>query len=186
MQADGSLNKDKVEILATYVQGLSYTFRALSMKYPLVGRDTGQRLGARDMDSVESGFPVFSEPLVMANDAQQAGRHLGSMPSAERLKAQMLGQIIGERQIPSRLQFALSQRKYYEDLRRGHLFWAQNDPEIRWLDTNEARSRFLVHWAVYDSQVNLPTIYFMEVKDTGRARMPRDERRWPERGSRGK
>lgn len=180
MQADGDLNKDEVEILTTYVQGISYTFRALSMKYLLVGRDTGQRLGSIDMDSVESGFPVFNELLVMANDAQQAGRHLGNLPSARRLKAQMVEQIIGERQIPTKLQFALSQRNYYEELQKGHLFWAQNDPEIRWLDADSSRTRFLMHWAVYDSQVNLPTIYLMELEDTGRTPLPRDERRWPE------
>ena len=38
----------------------------------------------------------------------------------------------------------------------------------------------MVHWAVYDSQVNLPTIYLMEVEDTGREALPRDQQRWPE------
>ncbi len=180
MQADGDLNKDEVEILTAYVRGLSYTFRALSMKYLLVGRDTGQRFGALDMDSFESGFPVFNELLLMANDAQQAGRHLTNMPSAERLKAQMVEQIIGERQIPTKLQFALSQRLYYEELQKGHLFWAQNDPELVWQGVETPRTQFLMHWAVYDSQVNLPTIYLMELEDTGRTPLPRDERRWPE------
>ena len=34
--------------------------------------------------------------------------------------------------------------------------------------------------AAYDSQVNLPTVYMMEVEDTGRRALPKDERRWPE------
>jgi len=52
MQAEGALRRDEVEILTTYVQGLSYTFRALSMKYLLVGRDTGRpvELGAIRID----------------------------------------------------------------------------------------------------------------------------------------
>lgn len=180
MQSDGDLNADEVEILTRYVQGISYTFKALSMKYLLVGRDTGHQFGSLEMDSFESGFPVFSELLFMANDAQQAARHLENLPSAKRLKTQMVEQIISDRQIPTKLQFALSQRLYYEELKRGHLFWAQNDPVIHWVNTDTNRGQYLVHWAVYDSQVNLPTIYMMEVEDTGRVPLPRDERRWPE------
>ncbi|MBW4709045.1 hypothetical protein KX928_14740 [Roseobacter sp. YSTF-M11] len=180
MQAEGSLSKEEVEILTGYVQGISYTFRALAMKYLLVGRDTGHFFGSLSMDSVESGFPVFNELLIMANDAQQADHHLSNMPSAQRLKAQMVEQIIGERETPTRLQFALSQRLYYEELTKGYLFWAQNDPQVYWLGGVDGRRSYLLHWAVYDSQVNLPTIYLMTVEDTGRTPLPHDERRWPE------
>ncbi|QIE44990.1 hypothetical protein G5B38_05305 [Pseudohalocynthiibacter aestuariivivens] len=180
MQAEGNLTKDEVEVLVAYVQGIAYTFRALGMKYLLVGRDTGQFFGSLQMDNRESGFPVFNELLVMANDAQQAGRHLDSLPNVEHLKAQMVEQIIGAQQIPTRLQFALSQRLYYEELQRGHLFWAQNDPQMIWQSGLGDRRRYLLHWAVYDSQINLPTIYLMEVEDSGRRALPKDEGRWPE------
>lgn len=181
MQAEGTLTKEEVTVLTTYVRSIAYTFRALSMKYLMVGRDTGQFFGSLTMDNHESGFPVFNELLIMANDAQQASRHLSGMPSVEALKDQMVGQIIGEHQSPTRLQFALSQRLYYEELQKGHLFWAQNDPEIRWLRGTDKRRTFLIHWAVYDSQVNLPTLYVMEVEDTGKSvSLPKDERRWPE------
>ncbi|WP_299848922.1 hypothetical protein [uncultured Roseovarius sp.] len=180
MQGAGDLTKNEVEILTGYVQGLSYTFRALSMKYLLAGRDKVHGTGALTMDTLESGFPVFNELLVMANDAQQAGKHLSNMPGPETLKKQMVNQIIGERQIPTRLQFALSQRLYYEELQRGHLFWAQNDPQIVWLEGLDDRRRYLVHWATYDSQVNLPTIYLMEVEDDGGTPLARDQHRWPE------
>ena len=95
MQADGQLSETEVEVLTGYVRGLAYTFRALSMKYLLVGRDTGHFFGSLAMDVTESGFPVFNVLMVMANDAQQAARHLQNMPSTERLKAQMVEQIIG-------------------------------------------------------------------------------------------
>ena len=180
MQAEGQFTKEEIEVLTRYVQGIAYTFRALSMKYLLVGRDTGRFFGSLSMDVRESGFPVFNELLVMANDAQQAARHLQNMPGAETLKRQMVDQIISQRQIPTKLQFALSQRLYYEELMRGHLFWAQNDPVLYWLEGLDDRRRFLLHWAVYDSQVNLPTIYLMEVEDTGRTPLARDQRRWPE------
>jgi len=180
MHSDGDLNEDEAKILTNYVQAISYTFRALSMKYLLAGRDTGRMFGALEMDTHESGFPVFNELLIMANDAQQAGRHLENMPSVERLKAEMVKQIIGERQVPHKLQFALSQRLYYDELKKGHLFWAQNDPQIYALSKGAERGRFLMHWAVYDSQINLPTIYLMEFEDSGNAPLARDQRRWPE------
>lgn len=180
MQGAGDLNRDEVEILTGYIQGLTYTFRALSMKYLLTGRDAGHATVAMTMDTEESGFPVFNELLIMANDAQQAERHLENMPGPGALKKQMVEQIISEREIPTRLQFALSQRLYYEELSRGYLFWVQNDPQIIWLEGLDDRRKYLVHWAVYDSQVNLPTIYLMEVEDDGRTPLARDQRRWPE------
>ncbi|MEM7597770.1 MAG: hypothetical protein AAF382_08725 [Pseudomonadota bacterium] len=181
MQADGQLSEPEIEVLTGYVRGLAYTFRALSMKYLLVGRDTGHFFGSLAMDVTESGFPVFNELMVMANDAQQAARHLQNMPSTERLKAQMVEQIIGEREIPTRLQFSLSQRLYYEELMRGYLFWARNDPQAVWLTGIQPRVTYLVHWAVYDSQLNLPTVYLLEVEDSGGGKgLPIDGRRWPE------
>ena len=37
MQAEGRLSKNDVEVITRYVTKLSFTFRALSMKYLLVG-----------------------------------------------------------------------------------------------------------------------------------------------------
>lgn len=186
LEAEGTLSKADVSVLARYISGLTFTFRALSMKYLLVGRDAGRFFGSLSVDRIESGFPVFSELLTMANDAQQAKRHLTGMPSADALKDEMVRKIVGEQEIPTKLQFALSQRLYYEELLRGDLFWARNDPEAIWLGSSdtarghETRRRYLLHWAVYDSKVNLPTVYLMEVEDTGSTALPKDQRRWPE------
>jgi hypothetical protein len=181
METEGTLQPAEVKILARYAAGLTYTFRALSMKYLLVGRDTGRFFGSLAMDRRESGFPVAEELLTMANDAQQAARHLAGMPEVEAMKDDMVRTIIGAREIPTKLQFALSQRLYYQELMRGELFWARNDPECQWLgNIDEGRRRFMLHWAVYDSQINLPVIYMMEVEDSGKVALPKDERRWPE------
>jgi hypothetical protein len=93
----------------------------------------------------------------------------------------MVRQIVGELEIPTRLQFAMSQRLYYEALLTEALFYARNDPQAVWHgETVAGRNRFLLHWAVYDSQVNLPALYLMEVEDSGRLPLPKDPRRWPE------
>lgn len=182
MEREQRLSKIDVEILGHYIGALDATFEALSMKYLMTGRETGAVASHMAFDGFESGFPVFREILQMANDAQQAERHLGHMPTADELKSQMVGTIVGDLRSPSKLQFSLSQRLYYEELARGGLFWAQNDPDYFWVssDESEGRRSYLIHWAVYDSQVNLPTLYLMELEDTGRHALPKDQRRWPE------
>ncbi|MGR3614493.1 MAG: hypothetical protein ACU0BB_00440 [Paracoccaceae bacterium] len=179
MHSEGSLSREDVKVLTGYLTSLTYTFRALSMKYLLVGRDTGRFFGSLAMDKRESGFPVAAELMTMANDVQQAARHLENMPSEEALKDQMVRTIISE-QAPTRLQFALSQRLYYQELLKGNLFWVRNDPVSLWMGNDDGRRRFMIHWAVYDSQINLPVIYLMEVEDSGSVALPKDERRWPE------
>ncbi|MEP3329943.1 hypothetical protein [Sedimentitalea sp.] len=180
MEADGTLNRTEVKVLTRYVMALTFTFRALSMKYLLVGRDTGRFFGSLTIDIHESGFPAAPELMTMANDAQQAATHLANMPSEAALKDDMVRVIVGDRDIPTKLQFALSQRLYYQELLKGQLFWMQNDPDCIWLgDVSEDRRRFLLHWAVYDSQTNLPVVYLMEVEDSGSNALPKDQRRWP-------
>lgn len=181
METERRLSKTDVAIIGAYVEAIGRTFEALAMKYLMTGRDTGTFFGSLAFDAHESGFPVFRELMTMANDAQQAERHLSGMMSVAELKTEMIRTIIGELTIPTKLQFALSQRLYYEALLKGGMFWAQNDPQSVWLgDAAEGRRRYLLHWAVYDSQINLPTIYLMEVEDTGRTALPKDQRRWPE------
>jgi hypothetical protein len=181
MEAERRLSKNDVAVIGGYLQAIDRTFHALSMKYLMTGRETGTFFGSLAFDAHESGFPVFRELMTMANDAQQAERHLGGMMSVADLKAEMIRTIVGDLAIPTKLQFALSQRLYYEALARGGLFWAQNDPVAVWLgDAGPDRRTYQLHWAVYDSQVNLPTIYLMELEDTGRTALPKDQRRWPE------
>ena len=181
MQAERALDEREVAILTRYATMLTYTFRALGHKYLLVGRDTGRFFGSLTIDVRDSGFSVAEEIMTMANDAQQVERHLRALGTVEQLKNEMVQVILGERRIPTKLQFALSQRLYYEELARGQLFWVRNDPQAEWMgNLDGGRRRFRVHWATYDSQVNLPVIYLMELEDSGQVALPKDERRWPE------
>ncbi len=179
MHADGRLTKAETNVLGRYITNLNFTFRALGHKYLMTGRMP--RMAQLTVDRVESGFPVHQELMEMANDASQADRHLRGMPSVDAIKDEMIRKIVGDLEVPVKLQYALSQRMYYEELLRGELFWAKNDPDVVWKgNISDRRREFLVHWAVYDSQNNLPTIYLMDVEDTGRRALPKDERRWPE------
>jgi hypothetical protein len=177
LETEGRLTRTEARILGRYLTALAATFRALSHKYLMTGRaDTAPKLV---MDRHESGFPVAQELMVMALDAAQASKHLTGMASETELKDRMVRQIVRDLTVPTALQFALSQRLYFEALARGDLFWARNDPDAQWIADVGQRRHFLVHWAVYDSQTNLPVVYLMDVRDSGRVPLPTDDRRWP-------
>jgi len=171
----------EVEMLKGYLDALSNTFTALSYKFLMADR-VGELTNLQfSIDKTESGFPVFRELMQMASDATQAKKHLKSLPSQERLKKDMINHILTEQSAPTQLQYALSQRIYYEYLDKKDLFLSQNHPQIIWVgkDLKGGRRNYLVHWASYDSQTNLPAIYVMELEDTNHRALPHDERRWP-------
>ena len=91
----------------------------------------------------------------------------------------MIREIVGELKIPTALQFSLSQRLYYEALKAGGLFWARNDPVAQWLGEEAGRRRWLLYWAVFDAQANLPVLYLMDVEDSGRTPLATSSSRWP-------
>ncbi|MEM9349816.1 MAG: hypothetical protein AAGA47_06105, partial [Pseudomonadota bacterium] len=86
MEAEGSLSKDEVEVLGRYIAGLTFTFRALAMKYLFAGRVTGA--GKLMFDFRESGFPAAAEIRELSVDASQLERHMANSQSADVLKDQ--------------------------------------------------------------------------------------------------
>ena len=68
----------------------------------------------------------------MAADALQAEDHLLTLPSQGRLKKDMISHILTEQTHPTKLQYALSQRIYYEHLSGVNLFLSQNHPQAQW------------------------------------------------------
>ena len=178
METEGRLSRTEARVLGGYLKAVATTFRALSHKYLMTGR--GETAPKLTIDRHESGFPVAQELMTMAVDAQQAARHLEGMPSETELKDRMVRQIVGDLTLPTALQFALSQRYYYEALAAGGIFWARNDPDAQWIEDLGGRRHFLVHWAVWDSQVNLPVVYLMDLEDSGKKPLPTDAYRWPQ------
>ena len=180
MEAERSLSPLDSDVLEGYVGAIAASFRALSLKYLISGRLEGIGQKHLTIDLHESGFPVFQEIVTMANDAAQAALHLQGLPEAGKLKDEMVKVIVAERKVPVQLQYALSQRLYYEALVKGGLYYAQMHPRAQWLaDLDGGRRRFMVHWGVYDSQMNVPVVYLMEVEDSGHRALPKDEGRWP-------
>ncbi|MEO5614681.1 MAG: hypothetical protein ABIR04_07135 [Cypionkella sp.] len=181
VEAEGRLTRTEARILGRYLAALTGTFKALNYKYLMTGRAEGSpRL---TFDRHDSGFPVAQELMMMALDAAQVQKHLGGMASETELKDRMVRQIVRDLTVPVQLQFALSQRLYYESLATGGIFWPRNDPDCQWIEDvrrdGAERKHFLLHWAVYDTQANLPVVYLMDVEDSGKKPLPNDDRRWP-------
>ncbi len=181
VEAEGRLTRTEARVLGRYLAALTGTFKALNYKYLMTGRAEGS--ARLTFDRHDSGFPVAQELMMMALDAAQVQKHLGGMASETELKDRMVRQIVRDLTVPIQLQFALSQRLYYESLASGGLFWPRNDPDCQWIEDvrrdGVERKHFLLHWAVYDTQANLPVVYLMDVEDSGKKPLPNDDRRWP-------
>ncbi len=181
VESEGRLTRTEARILGRYLTALTATFAALSYKYLMTGRAEGA--AKLTFDRHDSGFPVAQELMMMALDSAQVTKHLGGMASEAELKDRMVRQIVRDLTVPTALQFALSQRLYYEALATGGLFNARNDPDVQWIadvrHNGAERKHFLTHWAVYDTQMNLPVVYLMDIEDSGKKPLPNDDRRWP-------
>ncbi|WBU57452.1 hypothetical protein [Paracoccus sediminicola] len=177
---DGLFSQTETGIIDAYLAAMVASADALSMKYLVSGRVEGPLRRFLTIDVHESGYPVWSEIAQMAADAAQAESQLGRTPDSEAIKDDMIRQIVGDLTIPTQLQYAMSQRLYYEALAKGGLFWPQMHPQGYWLSDARNRRRWLIHWAVYDSQLNMPVLYLLECDDSGRRPLVEDSRRWPE------
>ncbi|MGN8117356.1 hypothetical protein [Labrys sp. 22185] len=176
----GEFANNQLDLIENYLQRLAKTFTALSLKHLMSGRVSSLPLTLA-IDRSESGFPVFQEIMTMANDLAQVDRHLANQPDQARLKEEMIAAILSERARPTNLQYAMSQRIYYETLKSRGLFFAQNHPQFVLLsDPKAQRRRYLLHWAVYDSALSLPVIYLLVVEDTGHVILNEDQMRWPQ------
>lgn len=179
MVRDGLFTGVETEVIGSYLGALKASMDALAMKYLIAGRIEGPLQKHLTIDIHESGFPIWQEIAQTAADAAQATAELARSPDASAIKDDMIREIVGRQTIPTRLQYALSQRYYYEALAAGGLFWPQMHPQGFWL-SGQDRRRWLLHWAVYDSQLNVPILYLMDVDDTGRRSLTEDAKRWPE------
>jgi len=178
---DRLIGRTEADLVKFYLSCLTSSFTALSYKHLMTGRVSGLAPAGLCIDKQESGFPIFQELLQLANDALNAKKHLANLPEADKLKQDMLHHILNEHSAPSRLQFAMSQRLYYQHLAGNNLFLAHNDPQEIWRgDLDNGRRRYLLHWASYDSQTNVPAIYLMDLEDSGRHALPKDGARWPQ------
>jgi hypothetical protein len=172
----GELGVLETKVIESYLARLANSFSALSIKYLLTGLVHNKLPAKLAIDQSDSGFPVFGEILRLAEDRARAEETLIDLPPGDRLRAEMVDHILKYKTMPRDLQFAMSQRVYYEMLRERPLFLHQNAPAFLAIPASEeGHARFLVHWAVYDTDRNTPNLYLMVLEDSQYPPVDRDE-----------
>jgi hypothetical protein len=163
----GALGALEIEAIEAYLGRLANSFTALSIKYLMTGLVHNKLPAKLEIDQSDSGFPIFGEILRLAEDQVRAEEMLVDLPPGERLRAEMVDHILKYKTMPRDLQFAMSQRVYYEMLRDRPLFLHRSAPIFVSLPASkDGNARFLVHWAVYDSDRNTPNLYLMVLEDS--------------------
>ena len=179
-EASKGLAALEAEAVEGYLRRLSSTLTALSIKYLMTGLVGSRRPGPLAIDHTDSGFPLFQEIIKMAGDVGEVQSQLAELPKRAALKEAMVDHLLQHRSLPRDLQLAMSRRVYSEMLAEVPMFLAQNPPQLVPLGTRGPEVRgYFCHWAVYDTQRNLPNVYLMRLEDSGERSLTQDQRRWP-------
>ena len=179
---NGRLEPQDAHAIARHLSALESSMFALSKKYLMAGRIEGVLKEELILDAENSGFPVAQELIMMAADAASAAQDLLLMPDEEKLKSEMLREILTQARFPVSLQNMMAKRQYAERLSKPPLFLLKTTPVARQVETTDREGRRLgwqVDWSVYDTTMNVPVIYLLDVEDTGRYPMPNDASVWP-------
>ena len=165
------------DIVAQYLSGLSNSFAALSAKYTMTGRVEHRLPNPFEIDIRDSGFPVFREFMQIENDLDLVPEMLFDLPDGLKLRREMINHILQFRTMPRDLQFAMSRRLYFERIKDGNLFLARNPFKLQFVSSRppHGHRRYIAHWAVYDTQRNLPDIYIMVFDDSAQEALHEDD-----------
>jgi len=164
----------EADIIIDELRKLSNTFEALSMKYLFTGVVHNKLPKNLEIDTTDSGFPVFHEILQLENDMSRATDEFDSLPDFKTFKDDMIDHMLKYRTPARELQFGMSQKCYYDLLTQRRMFVTRNMPTIVPIATegdNELTSKnkkYLIHWSVYDSAKNYPNVYIMVVEDSAK------------------
>lgn len=116
----------------------------------------------------ESGYPVFQNLLELENDRRQADSRLATIPSARELRAEMADFILRHKEFPTTLQKSMAERLYLEDIKGGETFGPFTLAQTAKVSVNPKSGLpyYLVHWASFDGNANLPLVYMATVEDS--------------------
>lgn len=147
----------EAEVIKRNLLYLDNTFEALSIKY--LFSDKNDTL---EIDTTDSGFPISTEIRKMEADIDLAKKNSPKLSSIAKQKEEILDWVLKKRTIPRVLQSQLAKKIYYEMLLKGHLFMIRNTIDIVDILSNKDRLyRYWITWSVYDTNKNLPIIYFL-------------------------
>lgn len=166
----------ETEILTLYLDRLEHGFAALSWKHQFAGVLHNKLPHNLEIDVTDSGLPVFREVIELENDLGRVEEVLLDLPTRRALRKDILDHALKYKVKPRDLQFALARRHYFELLRDQQVFLPRFRPDfvpVKSLDNGDRR--YLAHWAVYDTQRNIPNIYIMVLDDSGKTPLHKSE-----------
>jgi hypothetical protein len=120
------------------------------------------------VDRAESGFPMFRHVLDAETDRTRREEYLLDMPKPQRIRREMIEQILKYKQFPAELQATMAKRLYYDALGEAEVFESFTPPELlrHSLNPRSERPYYIVHWGAYDGAANLPMVYMAVIEDS--------------------
>ncbi len=158
------------ESMALYVQKILSTIQSLRLKYAF-SPDHFMRPG---VDLANSGFPHFRDIIMMDSDLASREERLPKLPELG-LSREMLLEFLMQpgTEAPVRnsetfrkLQWQIAERAYFESLGLREQFFRFTPGKLLPADAKsfgkeKGRRAYQFSWGCYDSQRNLPCVYFM-------------------------
>lgn len=159
---------DEITVLK-YLKKLSKSIKCLQTKYWYNVSDYSQQSSILYIDSENSGYPVKKEFRELLNDVKRADEILSTLPSEEELKSSQLEYLLTHKKINRDIQFDLQASLYFRMLKDNDLFLPDHEPTfVEVNDSKGGNSRFIAHWASFDSSQNIPAIYIMLFEYSGK------------------
>jgi hypothetical protein len=117
-----------------------------------------------------SGMPAMSELLSTRNARKNAEAMLEKLGPVEKTQQDILQSILSDKSLPFSHLHKLSMRRYYQRLIDDYVFSASRDAVLEAEDTLPDGRR-LLHWSAFDPELNLPVVYLVEFRYSGKAEL---------------
>lgn len=166
-------------IVQGYLGRIAHSLECFRLRYVMKGRLPDHYWPSEF--SIHNGLPISQQWWELAGDLEALESRLASTDKIEDLERKILDHCLNKLTLPRDLQFRLSERLYLESLTKKPIFLPKNEPQYYLLSkpTSQPR-RYLLHWAVFDSERNLPNLYFSLIEESGDQPLHEKDTRWLE------
>lgn len=156
-------------IVLKYLKKLKHSVECMRMKYWYNECDFSNQKSILLVGVDNSGFPTKKEFYELNIDLERADEALALLSNENDLKSKQLEYILSHKKINREMQLDLHSRHYYSMLSEAEFFLPENNPVIIPVnDSDNGNKRFVIHWASFDAQRNLPVVYIMLIEYSGK------------------
>lgn len=164
-------------IVQGYLNRIAHSLECFRLRYTMKDRVPDHYWPSEF--SLFHGMPVAQQWWELAGDLEALESRLGSADTVEDLEKKILDFCLNQLALPRELQFRLSERLYLEALALKPPFLPRNEAQLYPLSkAGVVPRRYLIHWAVFDTERNLPNLYFSLIEESGATPLHEDEPRW--------